>query len=398
MGLWDLFKPKKQEQQINKLGYAPTFTGTTPNDYSYGSYTEIDQCDLLLQTIHAKQAEMSKIKPRHIVRNKEGVEVVDETSSISKVFRRPNLYMTWADFISKIVFLREVNENCYIYPEYTINNGKKTIIALYPLNPTEVKYLIDASNNYFIEFTFANGYKNTLPVNEVIHWRKNYDRDDYFGGGNDKAKVDLYNSIVDFNNLRKSIAKAVNASCQINGIVKLNSYLNNEQVEADKAEFLNNLHNNESGILFTDLKAEYVAMPHDVKLVDSESLDFFYEAILRSTGTPKEILSGNYTKQVKESWYERCIEPDLTSLAQAMEKVLFTDREMSYNNKIILYPAAITFMSMENKISALQVGLPAGIFTRNEAREILGFPPLTGDIGKEIPQGFNLVMPTEGTS
>lgn len=341
---------------------------------------------------------MSKIKPRHIVRNREGLEEINETSSIAKVFRRPNPYMTWADFISKIVFLREVNENCYIYPEYTMNNGSKVFTGLYPLKPTEVNYLIDTAGKYFIKFTFANGYTNTLPVDEVIHWRKNYDRDDYFGGGNIAAKKDLYNSVNDFNNLHKSIAKAVNVSCQINGIMKLNSYLDDEKIEADRQDFVSKLHNNESGILFTDLKAEYVPLPHDVKLVEASTLDFFYENILRSTGTPKEILSGNYTKQIKESWYERCIEPDLTSLAQAMEKVLFTDREISFNNKIVLYPAAITFMSMENKISALQIGLPAGIFTRDEARELLGYPPLANGAGKEIPQGYNNIINTTGGS
>lgn len=394
MGLWDFFKPKKQEQE-NKLNYAPTFTGITPNDYSYTSYTEVDQCDLLLQAIHAKQGEMSKIKPRHIVRNRDGVEEINETSSIAKIFRRPNPYMTWTDFISKIVFLREVNENCYIYPEYTMNGGSKVFTAIYPLNPQEVDYLIDSSGRYFIKFTFANGYAKTLPVDEVIHWRKNYDRDEYFGGGNAAAKKSLYNSVNDFNNLYKSIAKAVNVSCQINGIMKLNSYLDNEKIEADRQDFISKLHNNESGILFTDLKAEYIDMPHDVKLVEASTLDFFYESILRSTGTPKEILSGNYTKQIKESWYERCIEPDLTSLAQAMEKVLFTDREISYGNKIMLYPASIVFMTISEKISALQIGLPAGIFTRDEARELLGYPPLANGVGKEISQGYNLVIKPE---
>ena len=47
-------------------------------------------------------------------------------------------------------------------------------------------------------------------------------------------------------------------------------------------------------------------------------------------------------------------------------------------------------MSMENKISALQTGLPAGIFTRNEARELLGYPPIEN--GEEIPQGYNNII------
>ena len=56
----------------------------------------------------------------------------------------------------------------------------------------------------------------------------------------------------------------------------------------------------------------------------------------------------------------------------------------------MLYPKDISFMSMENKISALQTGLPAVIFTRNEARELLGYPPIEN--GDEIPQVYNNII------
>ena len=58
----------------------------------------------------------------------------------------------------------------------------------------------------------------------------------------------------------------------------------------------------------------------------------------------------------------------------------------------MLYPNDISFMSMENKITALQAGLPAGIFTKNEARELLGYPPIEG--GDVMPRGYNEVDST----
>ena len=47
-------------------------------------------------------------------------------------------------------------------------------------------------------------------------------------------------------------------------------------------------------------------------------------------------------------------------------------------------------MSTTEKIEALKAGLPAGIFTRNEARELLGFPPIEN--GDQIPQGYNYTI------
>ena len=40
-----------------------------------------------------------------------------------------------------------------------------------------------------------------------------------------------------------------------------------------------------------------------------------------------------------------------------------------------------------NRLAALQSGLPAGIFTKNEARELLGYPPIEG--GDVMPRGYN---------
>lgn len=388
MGFFDFLKSNNKQTE-KQLVLAPTFSGT-PTDY-HNTYTSICACDLVMQAIHAKQGEFQKIKPQHIVL-KDGIEVSDTTSSIAKVLKRPNPYMTQADFFAKIVFLREINKNCYIYPEYVLSNsGKKIYTGLYPLNPQEVQYIVDNSNRYYIKLIFRNGYNCTLPVEDVIHWRKDYDGNDYFGGSQ-YGDQDLLKSINEYDRLLSSISKAVSASCQVNGLMKVNTYLGDQELEEKRIEFENKLNNNESGIMFMDLKSDYINLPRDVKLVDGETLNFFYDNILRHSGTPKEILSGKYDKATKESWYERTLEPDLRSLAQAMEKVFFSGREESFGNKIKLYPAAITFMSMENKISALSFGLPAGLFTRDEARELLGYPPLPNGIGQQIPQGYNTII------
>ena len=184
----------------------------------------------------------------------------------------------------------------------------------------------------------------------------------------------------------------MNVSCKINGIVRSNSYLADEKQEADQAEFNRKLENNESGILFTDLKTEYINIPRDVKLVDKDTIEFFYNNILRNTGVSIAILNGDYTKAQKEAFYEHSLESSIKSLGEAFTKCVFTDREESYGNAIMFYPNSIVFMSMENKLSALQIGLPAGIFVKDEARELLGYPPLPNGQGQTIAQGYNALL------
>lgn len=392
MGIFNFWKKKESNQG---LIYAPTMNGTLPFYSSFGD--SVYASDIIVESIRCKANEFKKLAPRHI-RTVNGTQAVVYDSSVAKVLKRPNQYMTQADFLEKITILRELNKNVFIYPEYyTTKGGERYFTALYPLKPSQVWYLVDASEKMFIKMQFANGYEIILSIDSVIHWRKDYGVNDYFGGGmfGGDDNAGLLTMLQRYDQLTQSIAKALECSCQINGVMRLNSYLSDEESQKSQKDFEANLKANKSGVLFTDLKAEYIHMPRDVKLVDAETLKFFYDTILRANGTPLAILNGDYTKAQKEAYYEHALEADIKSLGQAMSKVMFSDREASFGNEIVLYPNDIAFMSMENKIAALQTGLPAGIFTKNEARELLGYPPIEG--GDVMPRGYNEVDSTTVT-
>lgn len=385
-GLFDIFKKKETKQGLK---YAPTMSGNSPFYTSFGD--SVYASDIVVQSIRCKANEFKKLQPRHIRTTGDNQTVVTD-SSIARVLQRPNPWMTQADFLEKITILRELNKNVFIYPEYYITKGgERYYTALYPLKPSTVEYLSNDSGNMYIKFGFASGYETIIPADSVIHWRKDYGVNDYFGGsafgGNDNAG--LLTMLKRYDQLTQSIAKALECSCQINGVMQYNSYLDDDKTKAAREEFEENLKSNKSGILFADLKTEYTPLPRDIKLVDADTLKFFYDTILRANGTPLCILNGDYTKAQKEAYYEHALEADIKSLGQAMSKVVFSDREFSFGNEIVFYPNSIEFMSMENKISALQTGLPAGIFTRNEARELLGYAPIEG--GDDLPRGYNNV-------
>lgn len=384
MGFFDFLKPKKGQ---SGLAYAPTMTGYNPTFTSFGD--NVYASDIVVQSIRCKANEFKKLDPRHI-RTTDGRQLNVTDSSIARVLKRPNPYMTQADFLEKITILRELSKNCFIYPTYyKTRGGEKYFTGLYPLKPQRVDYQQDSKGTLYLHFVFYNGYETTLPAADVIHWRKDYGVNDYFGGnafgGDDNDG--LLTMLDRYDQLTQGIAQALKCSCQINGMVKVSTYADEKKLENAKADFIKRLNNNDSGILFTDEKMEYTHMPRDVKLVDAETLKFFYEAILRANGTSLAILNGDYTKAQKEAYYEHALQADIKALGQAMAKVIFTDREAAFGNDIVLYPNDIVFMSMENKLAALQAGLPAGIFTKNEARELLGYPPVEG--GDVMPRGYN---------
>ena len=395
MALLDFFKKKKPEHnptQSPRYIYAPTMSGGVPFYTSFGD--SLYASDIVVQSIRCKANEFKKLNPRHI-RTIDGKQTVITDSSIARILRRPNEYMTTADFLEKITILLELNKNVYIYPAYYITKGgEKYYTGLYPLKPDNVTYLVDSSGKYFIKLHFVNGYETILPREDIIHWRKDYGVNDYFGGslsgGNDDRG--LLRAVREYDKLCQSIAKAVECSCKINGIVRYNTYMSDEKQEAERIAFEERLAQNESGILFSDLKTEYTHLPRDVKIVDAETLKFYYDTILRASGTSLAILNGDYTKTQKEAYYEHALEADIKALGQAVSKCLFSDREASFGNEVMFYPNQIVFMSMENKIAALQAGLPAGLFMKDEARELLGYAPLPNGQGQVIAQGYNSLL------
>lgn len=367
---------------------APTMTGYTPIFTDFGN--NIYASDIVVESIRCKANEMKKLDPRHI-RTKDGKQAVIGDSSIAHVLKRPNEMMTTADFLEKITILLELNKNSYIYPEYYwTQGGTKHFTALYPLKPHSVTYKLDKGNRLFLEMVFASGYKATLPASDVIHWRKDYGVNDYFGGslsgGNDNSG--LLDVLGTYDKLCQGVAKAMECSCQVNGIVRVNTYLNDDETEKKQQEFVERLKNNESGILFADLKTEYTAMPREVKLIDAETLNFFYQTIARANGASIAILNGDYTTTQKQAYYERALEPDIISLGQAMTKCMITEREFAHGNEIVLYPSDINFMSMDQKIQYMNVAVPAGAMSVNEIRKMGGFAPIDG--GDDVkPRAYN---------
>ncbi len=395
MGLLDLFKKKEEaKEKALTMQYAPTMAGNTPFYSSYGD--SIYASDIVMQSIRCKANEFKKLQPRHIV-VKDGKQTVITNSSVAKILENPNPYMTMADFLEKITILLELNKNVFIYPEFYLDqSGARHYTGLYPLKPTNVQYLTDEKNNIFLSLDFANGSNALFKSDEIIHWRKDFGVNDFFGGSmvgyNDNRG--LLKTLSEYDKLTQSIATALDVSCNVNGILQFNSYLEDNKMKANRENFIADLKNSKSGILFTDMATTYTPISRDVKIVDSETLKFYYETILRHNSTSLAILNGDYTPQQKQSYYEHALEGDIISLGQAFSKVLFAGKSYSYGNKVVMYPEDIYFWSPEQKNAYMSVAVPAGALSVNQILKMGGLPPIEG--GDEIrPQGYNKLLNDE---
>lgn len=389
MGLFDWLK-RKPKNKNQTMSYAPTMSGYTPTFTAFGD--NIYASDIIVQATRCIANEMMKLRPRHI-RTVDGRQQIITDSDVARILRNPNAYMTTADFLSKITILNELTNNAFIYPDWYRSNGNEKIYtALYPLKPMNVEYLFDAQTNMlYIRFSFSNGTQATFRNDEIIHWRKDYGVNDYFGGNpfGVETNRELLNNLDTFNTIKQAIAEAMKCSLSVTGVMKYVSLMNEEKLKSERDKFVESLRKGESNVMFLDGKAEYQTISRDVKLVDKDTLEFFYANILRTSGVSLAILSGDYNSEQKSAFYESALESRIISLGQAMSKVFFDGRKTSFGNEIILYPDEIQNMSIDKRIAWLNIAVPAGAVSKNEIRQTVGLPPIDG--GDEYPRGYNSV-------
>ena len=366
--------------------FAPTLDGFLPLYTQFG--TNIYASDVVQQAVKCIVDEMKKLNPTHVRYN--GQDPIPVKSTVQDVLNNPNDLMTTSEFIEKIVWLLLLNYNAFIIPTYYTwkddNTGveRRYYEALYPINPIQVDFIEDASGRLFVTFWFWNGYKTTIPYDDVIHIRYNYSVNQYMGG-NKLGQPDheaLLKTLELNNDLLQGVAKAMKASYAVNGVVKYNTLIDEGQTEAALKELERKLRNSESGFLPLDLKAEFTPLEHKSTLVDEATLKFIDEKILRNWGVPLPILTGNYTKDQYEAFYQKTLEPLVIAISQAFTKKLFTKREKAFGNKVELYPKELIFMTVAQTLEMINSLSPTGALFENEKRTALGLRPLPELEGK----------------
>lgn len=365
--------------------FAKTLNGLIPIYSQFG--TNIYLSDVVQQAVKCIVDEIKKLNPTH-VRYKGDDPTPIRDSTIQDVLSDPNPLMTTSEFLEKISWLLMLNYNAFIVPIYRTwnENGdeRRAYEALYPVNPTEVDFIEDASGRLFVKFYFASGYNTTFPYENVIHLKYNYSVNMYMGGDelgqpNNEAllkTLDLNKQLLD------GVAKAMKSSYNINGIMKYNSLIDNDQIHEVIKEFEDKVNRNESGILPIDLKTEYTPIEHKLELVDADTLKFIDEKILRNFGVPLAILTGDYTKEQYEAFYQKTLEPLVISMSQAFTKKVFTSREKAFGNRIKFYPRELIFMTTSQTLEMINILSPTGALFENEKRTALGLRPLPELEGK----------------
>ena len=115
--------------------------------------------------------------------------------------------------------------------------------------------------------------------------------------------------------------------------------------------------------------------------MDKETLEFIEGKVLKHQGTSLPILTGKFTEEEYQAYYEKIVEPEIIGLGQAFSKTLFTIEQLEAGHEIIFYGQKLLFTNTQNKIAVADILGNRGALTDNQLLELFGYPPFPeGDV------------------
>lgn len=372
-----IFGKKETEKQLTAYkvlnGYEAFFSLWGKNVYdSKVARTAIDRI-----ATHA-----AKLTPKHI-QDDVNHPIKGQVNYILQ--NKPNAIMNTYDFIYKIVSQLYTYNNAFVY---IAKDRAGMITGFYPILSYEDKLLEDKSGTIYLRFKFINGKTYTLPYSDLIHLRKFFNEDDFWGSSN---KV-LHTDIETAHTSSEGIKNAIRMTNSLKGILTFtNAMLKPEDIKKNRDNFVKDFlgNDNHSGIAALDMKATFQDINMKPITLNDEQLKRVNSNIYDYFGISEEIIRNDYTPEKWNAFFEGVIEPLSIQLGEAFTNAIFGERAIREGHKIIFTTHRLQYASLSQKINMIKVVASFGMITKDEAREILDLAPIGGEEGNKIIQSLN---------
>lgn len=373
-------KPKYKQIQVFKM----------LNDSSSAFYMwngKIYDNNIARTAIGTNGINAAKLNPKHVRRIENDIKV-SPNKNMERLLKSPNKYMTMFDFLQKMMIQREENNNAFAYIDRDENvPGMDGILGIYPLNSSAVELYEDEKQNLYIKFRFRNGETKFAAYKDIIHIRKHYNEDDFWGASNSKI---LNESLDVINSTSQGIKNAIKNTAFIRGILEFSQVLQPEDVEKNVKEFSErylDINNNEEGIAYTDPRYKFHETKSEPYVPNKAQMDYSKQELYEYFNTNEKIIKGNYSDEEWIAYFETTIEPFAIQMSQEFTRKVFTATELTYGNEIIFEANRLANASNSTKITICEK--LGHLFTINEQREIWNRGPVPG--GDKRLQSLNYV-------
>lgn len=299
----------------------------------------------------------------------------------SRLMIAPNEYQTWSQFLYRTAVTLYCRNTAFIVPvtgEYGETAG---VMGICPDSWEVVEY----QGKPYVRFSFLNQRKAAVELDRLgIVTRFQY-KNELFGESNEalKATLDLIAM------QQQGITEGIKNGASYRFSAQSDNWSTDEDLGKEMERFnkytFQNLKTSGGTILFPNTYKNIQQLKQEAYKVDADQMSLIKSNVYDYFAVNEDVIQ---SKAVGDQWlafYESCVEWLAIQLSEVMTRMLYTERERQFGNRIFFTSNRLQYMSNSDKLNAISQMADRGLMTRNELREILNLAPLPDHIGSQIP-------------
>ncbi len=364
MGLFE--KLFGRPRRVEGAGYR-TFTETAPSFTSYSG--SVYGQELTRAAIERFATACSKLRPE--VNIASGGPVPRAVRRMADGF--PNSTMTWPTFLSRLAAIYDSYGTAFVVKVF--ERDGVTPSGIYPLLCTSCE-VVEYRGEPWVRFNLASGDTAAIELENVCILTKFQVESDFFGEPN---CIEQTMQLIHAQN--EAQRAAIKNGAKVRFIGSVSGMARPEDIADKRKKFVedNFAQENNGGLLIYDQTFT------DIKQIEPQSYTISDEEMQRITdnvcnyfGINDDILQNKYSEDVWGAWYEGKVEPFAVRLGEGITHLVFSDVQVAHGNRVSFSSNRLEYASNASKRNMVRDMLDRGVFSLNEAREVLQLPPVEG--------------------
>lgn len=364
MGLFELFfknRPKVQGKYEGKFemlnGYEPHFTTWGGNIY---------ESELVRSAVNARAVHISKLRYESQGSARPALQ--------SKLSKAPNQFQTWSQFLYRLSTLLDIHNTAFICPVYDKFGEPSGIVCPLPNKCEIVQY----NGIPYLRYEFRYGEKAAIELEYCGIMTKFQYKSDFFGENNASLipTMDLIH-IQD-----QAITEGVKSAATYRFYAQVNNFSKTEDLAKERKRFSeeNFAKDAEGGglLLFPNTYTNINQVKSTPFTVSADEMKLIEKNVYQYFMVNEDILQNKAFGDAWSAFYEGAIEPFAVQFSEVMTKMLFTLREQSQGNRVMLTANRLQYMTNRDKLNVSSQMLDRGVMSINDIREIWNLPSVEG--------------------
>ena len=364
MGFFDLFlknRPKPKGEFKGKFemlnGYEPKFT-----TWNGGIY----ESELIRSAINARAVHVSKLKFESMGSARPALQ--------NKLQKAPNQIQTWSQFLYRLSTILDIHNTAFIIPIFDKYGEPSGIFCPLPASCEVVQY----GDVPFLRYEFRWGERAAIELEYCGIMTKFQYKNDLMGENNHALFPTM--DLIHIQN--QGIQEGVKSAATYRFYAQVNNFSKAEDLANERKRFTEENFSKEAKggglLLFPNTYTNINQVKSQPFTIEADEMKLIEKNVYQYFMVNEDILQNKAYGDAWSAFYEGAIEPFAIQFSEVMTKMLFTLREQSQGNEVLLTANRLQYMTNSDKLNVSSQLLDRGIMSINDVREIWNLPPVEG--------------------